>query len=69
MLCQICDDTKDFVLTDKAEVLNPSEIIGQHENMVAELSNNVQQTKEVFSLHPRYCRRFLHMTYLPLTAR
>ena len=50
MLCQICDDTKDFVLTDKAEVLNPSEIIGQHENMVAELSNNVQQTKDIYKM-------------------
>lgn len=49
-LCQICDDTKDFVLTDKAEVLNPSEIIGQHENMVAELSNNVQQTKDIYKM-------------------
>ena len=50
MLCQICDDTKDFILTDKAEVLNPSEIIGQHENMVAELSNNVQQTKDIYKM-------------------
>ena len=50
MLCQICDDTKDFVLADKAEVLNPSEIIGQHENMVAELSNNVQQTKDIYKM-------------------
>lgn len=49
-LCQICDDTKDFVLTDKAEVLNPSEIIGQHENMIAELSNNVQQTKDIYKM-------------------
>ena len=50
MLCQICDDTKDFVLTDTAEVSNPSEIIGQHENMVAELSNNVQQTKDIYKM-------------------
>ena len=49
-LCQICDETKDFLLTDKAEVLNPAELIGQHEESVSTLSNNVQQTKDIYKM-------------------
>ena len=49
-LCEICDETKSFVLTDKAEVLNPSEILGQHESQLADLSNDVQQTKEIYKM-------------------
>ena len=49
-LCEICDQTKDFVLTDKAEVLNPSEILGEHESKIAELSNDVQQTKDIYKM-------------------
>lgn len=49
-LFEICQETEDFVLTDKAEVLNPNEILEKHESLLSGLSNDVQQTKEVYKM-------------------
>lgn len=49
-LCGICDDTKSYLLSDKAEILNPSEIIGSHEERVMTLSNSIQHTKEIYKM-------------------
>ena len=36
-LFEICQETEDFVLTDKAEVLNPNEILEKHESLLSEI--------------------------------
>ena len=50
MMYQIATDVRDFVLSEKAEVLNPSEIIGYAEEKIADLSVNTQGTEEVYKM-------------------
>ncbi len=49
-LCGICDASKDFLLSDKTEVLNPTEIIDVVESKLTDLSNAVQQTKDIYKM-------------------
>ena len=49
-LHQICQTTQEFVLTDKAEVLNPTEIIGSHDEQVCTLLNDIQQVREIYKM-------------------
>lgn len=49
-LCGICDTSKDFLLSDKTEVLNPTEIINVVESKLTDLSNAVQQTKDIYKM-------------------
>lgn len=47
---EICETTKDFVLSDKSTVLNPSEIIGELERKITDLSVNTQSNNEVYKM-------------------
>ena len=49
-LCGICDTSKNFLLSDKTEVLNPTEIINVVESKLTDLSNAVQQTKDIYKM-------------------
>lgn len=49
-LYEICEASKEELLSDKTEVLNPSELISIVENKITDLSNNVQQTKEIYKM-------------------
>lgn len=42
-LYDICEDTQNYLLTDRVEVLNPTEIISDHENKVVELNTNIRK--------------------------
>lgn len=46
----ICEESKDMLLTDKTEVMNPTEIVGVVENQLVELISSVQQTKEIYKM-------------------
>lgn len=50
MLINIADDVKDFVLSNKAEVLNPSELIGYVEEKINDLNVNTSTTDEVYKM-------------------
>lgn len=50
MMFQIATDVRDFVLSDKAEVLNPSELVGYAEEKLSDLSVNTQGTEEVYKM-------------------
>ena len=50
MLYQIAEDTIDFVLSDQANVLNPSELISSVETKLADLGVNTQNTSEVYKM-------------------
>lgn len=50
MLVNISDDVKEFVLSNKAEVLNPSELISYVEEKIADLSVNTSTTDEVYKM-------------------
>ncbi len=50
MLLQISDNVKDFVLSDKAEVLNPSELISFVEEKITDLSVNSTTSDEVYKM-------------------
>lgn len=49
-LYKICEDTQEFLLSDKVEVLNPTEIIATLENKTIELTSNVSQTKDIYKM-------------------
>lgn len=49
-LCNICDNSKSFLLSDQTEVMNPSELISEIENKLTNLSNEVQQTGEIYKM-------------------
>lgn len=46
----ICEESKERLLSSNTEILNPSEIIGSVENKILELSNTVQQTRDVYKM-------------------
>lgn len=50
MVYDICDTTKDFVLSERSEVLNPSEIISELESKITDLSVNSQSNNEVYKM-------------------
>lgn len=49
-LYNICNETQEFMFSDKVEILNPAEIIGTHELKVSELMNNIQQVKDIYKM-------------------
>lgn len=49
-LCNICNESRDFLLSDKTEVLNPTEIISVFEDRLLDLTTTVQQTKEIYKM-------------------
>ena len=49
-LFNICSETQDFIFSDKAEVLNPTEIIGNVEQKISDLMNNIQQVKDIYKM-------------------
>lgn len=50
MLLGISNNIKDFVMSDRAEVLNPSELIEYAETKLTDLSVNVTTTDEVYKM-------------------
>lgn len=50
MLLSIADNVKTFVLSDKAEVLNPSELINFVEQKITDLSVNATTSDEVYKM-------------------
>ena len=49
-LYKICDENKDFIISDKTEVMNPTEIITNVEIKINELTNKVQQTSDIYKM-------------------
>lgn len=49
-LFTICNESKNFLLSDKTEVLNPTEIIATVETQLLDLSTSVQQVKEIYKM-------------------
>jgi replicative DNA helicase len=49
-LYKICNNTQSHIFSDSMEVLNPHEIINQHEIEVAKLASNVQQVSEAYKM-------------------
>ena len=49
-LCGICNDSRELMLSDKTEVLNPTEILAIVDEKLSVLSNVVQQTKEIYKM-------------------
>ena len=49
-LLEICENGKEFLLSDDVEVLNPNEIVGSIESQITELTNKVQATKEIYKM-------------------
>lgn len=47
-LHRIAEELKDFVLSDKAETLNPTELVSMAENKLSDLAVNTQNTDEVY---------------------
>ncbi len=50
MLLNISDSVRDFVLSDKAEVLNPSELVTFAEKKLTDLSVNISTSEEVYKM-------------------
>ena len=50
ILYSICEDTKDFVLSDKSEVLNPTELIEKLESRVTDLSIASSNISDVYKM-------------------
>lgn len=50
MLYQISENVRDFVMSDKAEVLNPNELIHHAESQLNDLAVNTSQTEEVYKM-------------------
>lgn len=50
MLLNIADNVKEFVLSDKAEVLNPTELINYIEQKITDLSVNTTTSDEVYKM-------------------
>lgn len=46
----ICEETKDFVLSDKSEVLNPSELVGKLEGRINDLSINTSDANDAYKM-------------------
>lgn len=49
-LCQIADEVKEFAISEQAEVLNPSELVGFAEKRVLDLSVNNTRTEDVYKM-------------------
>ena len=49
-LFNICEETQKFVMSDKTEILNPSEIINTHELQVNKLMTDLQQVSDVYKM-------------------
>lgn len=50
MLLNIVGDVKDFVLSNRAEVLNPSELVGYVEGKIVDLSANMTSNNKVYKM-------------------
>ena len=50
MLHDICENTKEFVVSENSEVLNPAELIAGVERQLADLSINTSQTNDVYKM-------------------
>lgn len=46
----ICEDSKEFLLSDRTEILNPTEIISGVENKIIDLATSVQQIREIYKM-------------------
>lgn len=53
MLLNIADNVRDFVMSDKAEVLNPSELISHAERQLTDLSVNSSTSEEAYKMGDR----------------
>lgn len=49
-LYNVCSETQETLLSDKTEILNPSEILNLHETKLSDLNTTVQQTTEVYKM-------------------
>lgn len=49
-LIDICEESKNKILSEEAEVMNPSEILGVVSEKLSTLSNTIQQTKEIYKM-------------------
>lgn len=49
-LYEICNNTKDELLSDRSEILNPMEILGAHDSLVADLSASIQNDREIYKM-------------------
>ena len=49
-MINICQTNKEFLLSDKVEVMNPTEIISTLEIQLSDLSSSVQQIREVYKM-------------------
>jgi replicative DNA helicase len=49
-LYKICDLTQDFIFSDKMEVMNPAEIIGEHEKKIQQLVSDMQNITDVYKM-------------------
>ena len=46
----ICSETQEFILSDKTEILNPSEIINHHEVKVTQLMTDIQVVTDIYKM-------------------
>lgn len=49
-LIDICEESREFLLSDETNVLNPTELIASIDSRLADLSTTVQQTKEIYKM-------------------
>ena len=49
-LYKICDENKAFLMSDKTEVMNPTELITDFEIKINDLNNKVQQTSDIYKM-------------------
>ena len=52
-LCEICAESEDFLLSDKTEVMNPTELVSIVEDKLINLTASVQQTKDIYKMGDR----------------
>ena len=50
MMLEVAEETKELVLSDKAEVLNPSELIGFLEGKLNDMAINSSESEEVYKM-------------------
>lgn len=49
-LCEICEDSKEFLLSDKTEVMNPTELISVVGEKITDLSAKMQQSSDIYKM-------------------
>ena len=52
-LCEICAESEEFLLSDKTEIMNPTELVSVVENKLVDLTSSVQQTKDIYKMGDR----------------